>query len=206
MNAGFDRLTNEKKEQIINSAIEEFVQNGFDKASTNTIVKNAQISKGSLFNYFTNKKGLYVFLVEYGVQVIHDFYAQVDLSETDLFKRLENIAIQKFYIHKKYPYVFDFLASCVKEESPAAKDLMSAQIAGIYTRGNEIIYKDIDYSKFRENIDIKKTVEIINWTMYGFGERGIQEIDSFKNLDQFSSYYLKEWRQYAHLLKESFYK
>ena len=36
----------------------EFAQSGFEKASTNEIVKRSNISKGSLFNYFNSKKDL----------------------------------------------------------------------------------------------------------------------------------------------------
>ncbi|HLQ71518.1 MAG TPA: TetR/AcrR family transcriptional regulator [Bacillota bacterium] len=95
----FNNLKPEKQNIIMNAAIEEFVQNGFDKASTNEIVKRANISKGSLFNYFNSKKDLYVYLVEHGVQVIERFYERIDVSETDLFKRIENIGLQKLHIH-----------------------------------------------------------------------------------------------------------
>lgn len=46
----------EKKERMINSALKEFSVNTFQKASTNTIVEEAGISKGLLFHYFGNKK------------------------------------------------------------------------------------------------------------------------------------------------------
>ncbi|WP_234970565.1 TetR/AcrR family transcriptional regulator [Aedoeadaptatus urinae] len=40
----FNNLKPEKQKQIINAAIKEFVRNGFEKASTNEIVKRANIS------------------------------------------------------------------------------------------------------------------------------------------------------------------
>lgn len=55
----FKNIDEEKRGRIINSALEEFSKNSFDKASTNIIVKNAGISKGSLFHYFKNKQELY---------------------------------------------------------------------------------------------------------------------------------------------------
>src|SRR5690554_596396 len=115
--SNFNKLKEEKKELIINAAIKEFVQNGFDRASTNEIVKEANISKGSLFNYFNSKIELYVYLIEYGIQIIEKLYEHIDLNETDLFKRLENIGLQKLYIFRKFPRVFDFLASFIQEES-----------------------------------------------------------------------------------------
>ncbi|SFJ89425.1 transcriptional regulator, TetR family [Halobacillus dabanensis] len=182
------------------------MQNGFDHASTNEIVKEAQISKGSLFNYFNNKKDLYVYLFEYSVQIIEQLYEQIDLNETDLFERLENIGIQKLYIHKKYPHVFDFLATSMQEESTEVKEFIKGKVEAIYDRGTKIIYQDIDYSKFREGLDIEKAIEILNWTMFGFGDKAIQQISSFENIGEFGEQYLKEWKSYAEILKFSFYK
>lgn len=206
INTSFYKLKEEKRELIINAAIKEFVQNGFEKASTNEIVKEAKISKGSLFNYFNSKKELYVYLFEYGVQVIDGLYEQIDLSETDLFKRLENIGLQKLYIQSKYPLVFDFLASCVQEESAEIKEIIKHKVDAVYDQGKELIYKNIDYSKFREGIEIEKAIEILNWTMFGFAEKSIQRLKSFKNMAEFGEQYLKEWDKYTEILKYSFYK
>ena len=72
--------------------------------------------------------------------------------------------------------------------------------------GRQKIYANIDYSKFRDDIDIDKAIEILNWTMYGFGQKGLQQINSFENLSNFGERYLKEWNIYAQILKHSFYK
>ncbi|WP_245844057.1 TetR/AcrR family transcriptional regulator [Oceanobacillus rekensis] len=204
--SNFDKLKAEKKELIINVAIKEFVQNGFDKASTNEIVKEAKISKGSLFNYFISKKDLYVYLIEYGIQIIESLYEQIDLNETDLFKRIENIGLQKLHIHRNFPHVFDFLASSTQEESEEVKDMIKHKVDSIYDRGTEIIYRNIDYTMFREEIDIEKAIEILNWTMFGFGDKAIQQINSFEDVGEFGDQYLKEWEKYSEILKHSFYK
>ena len=54
----------EKRDRIINSAIDEFAMYPYEKASTNNIVKNAGISKGLLFHYFENKQELVQHLPE----------------------------------------------------------------------------------------------------------------------------------------------
>ena len=115
----FNNLKPEKQKQIINAAIKEFVRNGFEKASTNEIVKRANISKGSLFNYFNSKKDLYLYLIEYSSKAIVNLNEEIDLSETDLFKRIERVALQKFYVQQKYPQAFEFLASTKQEEMVA---------------------------------------------------------------------------------------
>ena len=202
----FNNLKPEKQKQIINAAIKEFVQSGFEKASTNESVKRANISKGSLFNYFNSKKDLYLYLIEYGSQVIVNLNEQIDLSENDLFKRIERVGLQKFYVQQKYPQVFDFLASTKQEESVEVKDIIKQRLNPIYNQAMNKLYKDIDYSKFREGIDIEKAIEILNWTMFGIGEKGLKELVTFEDIGKFGEKYLAEWNVYAELLKYSFYK
>lgn len=206
MYSNFKKLKNEKKELIINAAIKEFVQNGFDKASTNEIVKAANISKGSLFNYFNSKKNLYIYLIDYSIEIIEKLYEKIDFTETDLFKRIENIGLQKLHIHKKYPYVFDFLASSIKEESIEIKDVIKNKVDSVYKQGTILIYKDIDYSKFRDDIDTDKAIEILNWTMFGYGDKAIHQLNTFKDMTEFGEQYLKEWKGYTDILKRCFYK
>ncbi|MGX7139925.1 TetR/AcrR family transcriptional regulator [Facklamia languida] len=202
----FNNLKPEKQKQIINAAIKEFVRNGFEKASTNEIVKRANISKGSLFNYFNSKKDLYLYLIEYSSKAIVNLNEEIDLSETDLFKRIERVALQKFYVQQKYPQAFEFLASTKQEESVEVKDIIKQRLNPIYNQAINKLYKDIDYSKFREGIDIEKAIEILNWTMFGVGEKGLKELFTFDDIGKFGEKYLEEWNVYAELLKYSFYK
>src|SRR5690625_3355451 len=95
----------------------EFAQSGFEKASTNEIVRKANISKGSLFNYFNSKIDLYLYLIDYSVQIIEQIVEQIDLNETDIFKRIENIGLKKLRIQRKFPQVFDFLVSKIGRAS-----------------------------------------------------------------------------------------
>src|SRR5690554_2151180 len=74
-----------RNKRIINAALKEFARSGYEKASTNEIVQEAGIAKGSLFNYFNNKKELYFFILEYVAKVIERIYAEVDWEEADFF-------------------------------------------------------------------------------------------------------------------------
>lgn len=59
---------NEKVHRIIDYGFKEFSENDFEKASTNNIVKQANISRGLLYYYFKDKRELYDYLVEYSVK------------------------------------------------------------------------------------------------------------------------------------------
>ncbi len=61
----FLNLSEEKKERIINAALEEFSLQSFSDASITNIVKKAEISRGSFYQYFGNKENLYNYLVHH---------------------------------------------------------------------------------------------------------------------------------------------
>ena len=59
----FFNLPQEKRDIIINAAIEEFAEYGLENASTNRIVKNSGIAKGSFYQYFEGKEDIFRYLL-----------------------------------------------------------------------------------------------------------------------------------------------
>jgi AcrR family transcriptional regulator len=59
----FFNLPTEKRDTIINAAIDEFAQYGLENASTNRIVENSGISKGSFYQYFEDKQDVFMHLL-----------------------------------------------------------------------------------------------------------------------------------------------
>jgi AcrR family transcriptional regulator len=55
----FHNLPEEKRGKIINAAIEEFAEYGLENASTNRIVANSGIAKGSFYQYFEDKQDVF---------------------------------------------------------------------------------------------------------------------------------------------------
>ncbi|MDO0822718.1 TetR/AcrR family transcriptional regulator [Desulfosporosinus nitroreducens] len=196
-------LKPEKRERIINAALKEFVRNGFEKASTNEIIKEAEISKGSLFNYFNSKKELYLFLLDYVVEVIDKIYAEVDWNETELFKRMKEIGLIKLKIMKKFPQAFNFLKTAANEEAAEVKSEVAKIGKYLVESGTERGYKNIDLTKFRDDIDIQKTMNIIVWTILSFAEQQRDKVNSFEDIDM---EVLKEWDGYFDIMKRCFYK
>jgi TetR/AcrR family transcriptional regulator len=199
----FHALAVEKQERIINAAMKEFTASGYKKASTNSIISEADISKGSLFKYFHHKKGMYFFLLDYAVSVVETIYSEIDYSETDLFDRLSRIGRIKFRIQQAHPQVFEFLLSAHEEKAEEIRKEKEHKMAVVRERGFSFVYEGIDFSKFREDIDTGKAVEILNWSMTGFAEQEIRQMGDEKKIteEQFT-----KWEEYAALLRKCFYK
>jgi AcrR family transcriptional regulator len=62
--ATFCNLPEEKKKIIEETSISEFAAFGYDKASINRIVEKCKIAKGSFYQYFDDKKDLFLYLVK----------------------------------------------------------------------------------------------------------------------------------------------
>lgn len=60
----FFNLPKEKMDRIIEIAVKEFKEYSYENASINRIVENAEISKGSFYQYFEDKKDLYKYILE----------------------------------------------------------------------------------------------------------------------------------------------
>ncbi len=59
----FLNLPEEKRNTIIGAAIDEFAQYGLENASTNRIVANSGIAKGSFYQYFEDKQDVFMYLL-----------------------------------------------------------------------------------------------------------------------------------------------
>lgn len=207
MSSKFFSLNKEKQERILNAALKEFAQKGYENASTNEIVKLAGISKGLLFHYFNNKKELYLFLYNHFVEVLtEEFFNELDFGERDIFERLKNLMILKSRMMIKYPEVFDFMMSASMETSEEVKSELANTNTELMHSSYARLFDNIDVGKFREGTDIPRTINIIMWTLEGFSN---QELQKAKQLNKWIHDFdeaFKDAEVYIEMLKTSFYR
>ncbi len=83
----------QRKDQVIEAALEEFTRKDYEKASLNTIIKNAGISKGTFYYHFKDKEALYIFVLKIGVDAKWQYIGEaseehsVDLENLDIFDK-----------------------------------------------------------------------------------------------------------------------
>lgn len=66
----FLNLPIEKQEKVMRAAISEFMENGFEKGNVGHIAKNAGVAKGSMYQYFQNKKEIFLFSVQWSMEFL----------------------------------------------------------------------------------------------------------------------------------------
>jgi AcrR family transcriptional regulator len=68
--ARFQRLSPERREQILAAARREFAEHGFEAASYNRIIESAGASKGAMYYYFADKADLFAAVMDDAVAAI----------------------------------------------------------------------------------------------------------------------------------------
>lgn len=90
----FLNLSEEKKERIIHAALAEFSRVPMDEASVTNIVRKANISRGSFYQYFGRKEVLYKYLIQERYNKHrHDLYLLLKANDGDLYQSLSDFYV-----------------------------------------------------------------------------------------------------------------
>ncbi len=85
----FLRLDEDKQERVVRAAISEFHENGFEKAKIEAIADNAGVAKGSIYQYFEDKKELFMYSVTWSMEYfMKEINKYTPLKEMDVFDYL----------------------------------------------------------------------------------------------------------------------
>lgn len=86
----FFNFHEDKQEKIIRSAVSEFLKFGFDKGSISHIARNAGVAVGSMYQYFENKKELFLYSIHWTSDYFFKKFQKYNMSDyTDIFEYIE---------------------------------------------------------------------------------------------------------------------
>ena len=203
----FENLSEDKKQRILEACILEFAEKGYEKASTNTIIKDAEISKGILFHYFGNKRSLFLYVVEYCIQLLVTEYQKYPLQKSgDIFDRILELGMIKLKITHANPNISKLIVHAYMN----TPEDIRAEIQDKYKKlSNELmpsIFKDIDSSKFRNGVSSQKGLEVVMLFLealqvkYTLEYKG-REQELLGDMDKI----MEEYKEYIELLKYGIY-
>ena len=101
----FFNLPEQKRKTIENSAQDEFAQYGYDAASVNRIVEKSGIAKGSFYQYFEDKKDVFLHLMNQTVSNKLKYLSPivVNYQEHGLFVVIRELFISGLQYAKENP-------------------------------------------------------------------------------------------------------
>ena len=167
MNEKFFDLKKEKQDRMINAALKAFAIEGYQHGSTDDIVRDAGVSKGLLFHYFTSKLGLYSFLYDYSVRFFMlEVDSEIDRNESDFYTLYSQFVQAQANSMRQYPYLQLFLHSAetdIDQEAAVAIMERKAVLHNMYTG----IMKKGDISRFVEGADYEKIGHLLDYMIWG---------------------------------------
>jgi len=104
----FNNLPINKQERILDGALSEFAEKGYARASLNSLVAQLGIAKGSIFQYFHDKAGLFSHVFDFAVNRVKN-HLRVVREETrgrDVFSRIHMSLMAGLDMIVKNPLLF----------------------------------------------------------------------------------------------------
>ncbi len=207
MYQNFENLSQDKKQRILEACILEFAEKGYEKASTNIIIKDAKVSKGILFHYFGNKKSLFLYIVEYGIQFLITEYRKYPLQELgDIFDRIIEFGMIKLKITHSNPNISKLIAHAFMNTPEDIRSEIQEKYKQLSNEFMPSLFKDIDSSKFRSGVNPQKALEIVMLFLEALQQKYNKEYQGREqellgDVDKI----MEEYKEYVEVLKYGIY-
>ena len=161
----FFNLSSDKKNRIIDAAIDEFADKTFHRAKITNIIENADISPGSFYKYFEDKRDLYKYLLSLLAQKKMDYINQdlmLNTEEYNFFYLLKELYQSGLKFARENPRLLLISNKLINEDSELYREI----IGDNKVRSEEFFYKIIEEGvnsgEIRSDIDLKLLSKILS--------------------------------------------
>ena len=177
----FTNLSQEKKDRIIKASFEEFSVRNFEEAKLSNIIKASGIPRGSLYQYFKDKKDLYFYLYDI-VKVAKMEFLKDDLQNTEglpfleIFRLLYKQGIQFAYA---YPEFVDFGKQLFNSKGEMYDELLGEGLKLAKQYYIRYIESDKEKGFIRQDVDTETFVDLVITLITNIATEGFsqEEVD-----------------------------
>lgn len=200
-------IPEDKKQAIMDIALEHFAEQGYEKASTNRMIRQAGISKGILFHYFSSKKNLYVTVLDHCLNHLDSFMKEEQAKlPADLFKRIMLISKMKMRFFLQYPLMYKLIVEAFSSQALGELSEEIGKRGMMIASLTSVAFDDVDTSAFREGIDPSRAFDLVVTAVNALSHRFMAEhyASPSRGLDQLERY-TDELRLYLEMLQTGIY-
>jgi AcrR family transcriptional regulator len=160
----FLNLPEAKQARIIQAALEEFGDKGYPQASLNVIVARSGIAKGSLYQYFTDKTGIFLYIFDFAISLVRHLLVQVKeiTLEEDFFTRLEKSLLAGLSFIKQHPQIYGmYLKILFDQQVPQRQELLQKvhQFAAEYLQS--LLRRGLARNELRPDLPLATTTFLL---------------------------------------------
>jgi TetR/AcrR family transcriptional regulator len=195
----FQNLSSQKQERITRVAMEEFSIKGFDGASINAIVGRLNIAKGSIFQYFGDKKGLFMFVFDQSVEKVKNYLRNVRDQSIDesLPVRLQKTLSAGAGFIERHPMLYRLYLRVLFDTKVPFRDEILSSLRKYSIEFLESLLETAEIrGELKETLDIKKTAFLLDAIMDRFLQaRAVVHLDAGLGIFSSAPEQIEEWIQ-----------
>ena len=154
----FFNLPEDKRKLICKVAIEEFAEYSFDQASINRIVAKSGIAKGSFYQYFEDKKDLFLYLVQMAAEAKAEYISPLmrNPDEHDFFTLLREAYVSGIQFAAEHPEYAEISKKMLEnKDAPIYRELMAENLPSAYEFFETLLENAVARGEVRADIDTK---------------------------------------------------
>jgi AcrR family transcriptional regulator len=169
----FFNLDDEKKNRIIEAAIDEFSQNNFHKASVTNIIDKADIASGSFYQYFEGKEDLFKYIVEIVSRRKLEYIDQEILTnptQLSFFEFLREVYRGGIEFAKENPRLVSIGDELMNSNCEVCRQIREDLKPTSHQFFIKILKDAVDRGDVKEDIDIEFTAKFLTNINYSLGD------------------------------------
>jgi AcrR family transcriptional regulator len=169
----FYNLPEEKRKRILDAAAREFADKGYAEGSIQSISSVAEVAKGSIYQYFEDKKELFLYIFGEAIKSRVNLLSEVirDNAHKSFFEIIEQLILCEFNYARENPELYKI---CRTTSSKPVKEISDEVDKRINLMGYEQKYnlvKDaVEKGEIRGDISIEFASYMVSVMLGGFGD------------------------------------
>ena len=204
----FNRLPVDEQNVILDACMAEFAENGYLRASTNQMVKQAGIPKGTLFYYFGSKRELFLYLLDRALGTYQAFVGDfTGRLPSDLFDRIFYMVDVRMQFALRNPDVYHFLFKALLNIPDELKVEMEERFAEYAVESQRFLRENVDTSMLREGVTLDQVLDLVGLLQEGMLSRFAKQLSQMEPEEtiQFVEGLLEKTQAQFNLVKKGVY-
>ena len=204
MKETFNKISQEKRERIINSSIEEFAEWGYEKGSTDRIIVRSGISKGGLYEYISSKEDLFLFVVEHTYSLLYDHIVKtIRKDETqwpdDILERFSFVARTAIDFYLANPL---YIKLIIKTSHIIDEDIRT-RVQQLFMKHFRPLFGTASSSGLA--FDPDRVLDLMEWLLMKTRNHFLETFVNAQDASRVREEYLNEWDFIISVMKHGIY-
>ena len=184
-----ERQAETLKKEILDAAIETFQQYGYEKATTKKIAERAEVSEGTLYYYFENKRDILITLFKLLIENLTVNLKFVSSEKDDITKLLSKGMAHQYELNKSLPIMTLFLHEARLD--PEVQEIFAKMMESVRESAVNI-FKHLEQNGMIRKVNHKTMALLMSiigigyMVLFEIGDSALTEIPLRKLTDEFA--------------------